>query len=160
MKYTLTFLLTIVFCLQTFAQDQKIVLKKNEITIPLNTELKITVKVDNDLLTDFKLISQKSIITKIDLISILEGIEKKDIISNEIEFKFSEADFMGSGIIVLTTLQHLNKPIIFKAKIKIKGTAAYTETSIVPKHPNVFSIEQWRDDIEYIFLYDFKIQKE
>jgi len=36
----------------------------------------------------------------------LDKIDKKDIISNEIEFKFCHADFLGSKIVVLTTLHH------------------------------------------------------
>ena len=142
------------------AQTQKLILKKNEITIPINTEFKISANMQGYQLSDFQLISQATIKTKLDMISMLEGIKKEEIISNEIEFKFAEADFMGSKIIVLTTVQHLKKPIIFKAKIKIKGKDDYFETSIVPKHPNVFSVEQWNDEIESIFLYDFKIKNE
>jgi hypothetical protein len=66
------------------------------------------------------------------MMSVLQKTEKK-IISNEIEFKFSKADFMGSKLIILTTLQHFTKPIIFEAKIRLKGTEKYIETSIVPK---------------------------
>ena len=90
----------------------------------------------------------------------LDSEEKKDVVSNEIEFKFCYADFMGSKLVVLTTVHHLESSMIFKAKIKINGSENYIETSIVTIHPNVLSIEQWQDEIDSIILYDFAIVTE
>ncbi len=138
------------------SQNEKVEIKNDEITIPINTELKINAEEKNGRLSNFNLMSESTIKEPIDMMATLEKIEKKEIFSNEIDFKFSEADFMGSKLIILTTVQHFTKPIIFKAKIKIKGSNNYTETSIVPKGPNVFSVEQWRDEIESIKLSNFK----
>jgi len=155
MKNYFYFFFAFFFSVQIFSQNLKI--SNGEITIPINTELKITVQKINNKLSDFKLINESKIEKPINMIDALANITKKDIVSDEIEFKFSNADLMGSKIIILTTVQHLKSPITFKAKIKIKGGTKYYETSIVKKIPNVFSVEQWRDDIESVFLYDFKI---
>lgn len=66
---------------------------------------------------------------------------------------------MGSKLIILTTLQHFTKPIIFEAKIRLKGTEKYIETSIVPKGSNVFSVEQWNDDIDSIIISNLKFDE-
>lgn len=50
----------------------------------------------------------------------LDNVEKKDMVSNEIEVKFCYADVMGSKIVVLATVHHLEKPIPFKGKHKKK----------------------------------------
>jgi hypothetical protein len=140
-----------------FAQKSKLNVENNEITIPLNIELKLRVEERDGKLENFQLINQSKVNKPIDMMNALDDLEKVEIISNEIDLKFCYADFLGSKIIVLTTIHHLEKPITFKAKIKIKGISEYIETSIVDIYPNVISIEQWQDEIESIFLYDFKI---
>ncbi len=155
MKHIPYLFLALFFSIQICSQNLKI--NNNEITIPINTELKISVKNIDNKLSDFKLINESKIDKPIDMMDALKNIEKKEIISDEIEIKFSNAELMNSKLIILTTLHHLTTPITFKAKIKIKGDTNYRETSIVKKIPNVFSVEQWQDDIDSIFLYDFKI---
>lgn len=155
MKHSLYLFLTLFFSIKICSQNLKI--NNNEITIPINTELKISVKNIDNKLSDFKLINDSKIDKPINMMDALKNIDKKEIISDEIEIKFSNAELMNSKLIILTTLHHLTAPITFKAKIKIKGDRNYRETSIVKKIPNVFSVEQWQDDIDSIFLYDFKI---
>ncbi len=71
---------------------------------------------------------------------------------DDMYIKFNNSDF-GS---LLTVIHKLDKPIIYKARIKIKGRNGFLETSIHPCYPNVVSVEQWQDKIELIELYDFK----
>ncbi len=156
MKYSFLLFIALFLSIKSNAQNEKTAINNDEIKIPLNTELKIKVQEKKGKFSNFEIIDESKIKNPIDLMSVLEKIEKKEIISDEIEFKFSEADFMGSKLIILTTIQHFKQPIIFKAKIRIKGSEKYIETSIVPKAPNVFSVEQWRDDIDSIMLSDFK----
>ena len=145
------------FSIGVLAQNSNVKLNNDEIIIPLNSEFKINVEINKDKLDNFKIINQSEVSEPIDMMKALENVEKKDTIANEINFKFCYADFMGSKLVVLTTVHHLENSIIFKAKIKIKGRTDYIETSIVDKHPNVYSIEQWQDEIETIILYDFQI---
>ena len=159
-KHTILILGILLLSTGFFVQKSKLKVDNNEITIPLNIELKISVEEKNGKLNDFKLLNQAKVKKPIDMMKALDNVEKKDIVSNEIELKFCYADFMGSKIVVLTTVHHLEKPITFKANIKIKGKSEYIETSVVDKYPNVFSIEQWQDEIETIVLYDFEIVKE
>jgi hypothetical protein len=128
---TLTFI-ALILSITSFAQNSKILVKSDELIIPINTEFKIRAKENNGKILNYELITESKISGPIDMMSVLQKTEKK-IISNEIEFKFSKADFMGSKLIILTTLQHFTKPIIFEAKIRLKGTEKYIETSIVPK---------------------------
>ena len=156
MKKSLLLLLSLLLSIQNFAQNQKAIIDNNKIIIPINTELKFNVKNNDGKLTDFELIDEAKIETPIDMMEVLKNAKRRDIISAEIDFKFSQADMMGSKIIVLTTLQHFTFPIIFKAKIRLKGKSDYIETSIVQVQPNVFSFEQWQNDIDSIILYDLK----
>ena len=159
MKYSILAFLAISLSLNLFSQNQKVIIKDDKIIIPINTELKISTKEKKEKISNFEIKTESEIRELIDMMSVLGKIEKKEIISDEIDFKFSKADFMGSKIIILTTLQHYTKSIIFKAKIRIKGTENYVETSIVPKAPNVFSVEQWNDDIDSIILFDFRFDE-
>jgi hypothetical protein len=156
MKYLLLVLFTFFLSVKSYAQSDKTIIKDDEITVPLNTGLKISTQEKNGKFSDFEIITQSKIKSPINMMAVMEKIERKEIISDEIDFKFSEADFMGSKSIILTTVQHFTKPVIFKAKIRIKGNKNYVETSIVPKAPHVFSVEEWRDDIDSIILSDLK----
>ncbi len=76
---------------------------------------------------------------------------------NSIEFTFSESEMMGNSIFTLLNIQKTGKTMNFKAKIKLKGTTIYQSTSIMPSSSNAASVEQWRDNIDSIFLYDFEL---
>ena len=157
MKKNYFIIIGLLISIVTFSQDLEV--KSGEIKIPLNRKILISAENINGQLTDFKLLNQDKVDKPIDLMKTLDNIEKTECTSNEIEFKFCYADFMGSKIIVLTTIHHFKNSITFKAKIKLKGSDNYNKTSIVEKFPNVLSIEQWQDEIESIILYDFEIKK-
>jgi len=160
MKYSILIFLAIFLSLNLFLQNQRVIIIKDDIIIiPINTELTISTKEEKGKFSNFEIKTESEIKAPIDVMSVLGKIEKKEIISDEIEFKFSQADFMGSKSIVLTTLQHFTKSIIFKARIRVRGAENYVETSIVPKAPNVFSVEQWSDDLDSIILFDFKLDE-
>ena len=141
----------------TTAQNQNLKIGNNQITIPINTTIKISVEIKDGKIENFKLLSQAKVEKPVDVINMFENVKKQNIISNKIEFTFSYADFMGDKNIVLVTTHHLEKPITFKAKIKYKGSPTYVETSIADTYPNVLSVEQWQNEIESIILYNFKI---
>ncbi|MBN1637359.1 MAG: hypothetical protein JW866_00205 [Ignavibacteriales bacterium] len=145
--------------IQTYGQSNELKVEADKITIPIGNELKINVDVEDEKLTGFELLEQKVVEDKLDIMDALDDFQKPNIISNEIELKFCYAGFLGTKIVVLVIVQHFEKAIIFKAKIKIKGSIGYKETSITEKNPNVFCIEQWQQDIESIFLYDFEVIK-
>jgi len=133
----------------------------NEIEISIDHKITVSTKLNNTTINDLKLIKKVKIKKPLDALSHLENTKKKkEIISDKITFEFAHADFLGHPVIILTTLHHFEKAISFKAKIKIKDREDYIETSILTKHPNVISIEQWKDDIESIILYDFKLEED
>ncbi len=156
MKYSIFILLTLFLSLKSFAQSQKAAVKSNEITIPINTELKVNVKENNGMFSNFLISEESTIKNTIDLMSIVNNREIKKIAPGKIEFKFSKADYKGLKLTILSVFHQFKKPILFKAKIRIQGTKNYTETSVVPKSSGVISVEQWQDDIDSIVLYDFK----
>ena len=160
MKKQFLLIVIVLLSFEFSPKNSKLKVDNNQIVIPINKELKISVEINNGNLNNFKLISKSKVKKPIDMMKAFDNIEKEEIVSNEIEIKFCHADFMGSKMVVLKTVHHLEKPIIFKAKIKIKGRPDYIETSIVNKYPNVVSIEQWNDEIESIILFDFTILEE
>jgi len=151
------FLFVVFLSTGLFAQSGKPQVENSKITIPINTKLIISVENNNGTLNNFKLLEKEKVNKPIDMMSSFEDIEKEEVVSNEIELSFSYADWLDSKMIVLTTVQHLEQTIHFKAKIKLKDSNRYFETSIVDVYPNVISMEQWQDDIESIILYDFVI---
>ena len=157
MRKIIILLLGIFVSSATFAQNLKLHIDSNEIIIPIGYEIKISVEQNDLKIEKFELLDKSEIEKPIDMMKALDEFERKDTISNEMEFKFCWADFGGSKIVVLTTVHHLEESMTFKAKIKIKGRKDYIKTSIVDKYPNAISIEQWQDDIESIMIYDFII---
>lgn len=112
---------------------------------------------ENNRITGFKLVSEENITEKKDMFEILENFKKDKIIDNSIEFTFSESEMMGNTIFTLLTIQKTGKRMNFKAKIRLKGADIYQSTSIMPSISNAASVEQWRDDIDSVFLYDFEL---
>ncbi len=161
MKNTLLLLMFILnFSFWTHAQNNTPGIKSGEIRIPLNTTLRITVVQNNGALQQPEILETGTLDQPIDVMEAMKGSRAQAKEAQEIAFTFGDADFMGSKYIVLNTLHHLKDPIIFKARIKIKGFSEEVETSIVSIPPNALSVEQWRDDIEYIVLYDLKVYDE
>lgn len=63
---------------------------------------------------------------------------------------------MTSTMYVLIVIQKQEK-ITFKAKIRLKGNSSYQSTSIMPAISNSVLVEQWKDHIDSIILYDFEL---
>ena len=63
--------------------------------------------------------------------------------------------------IALTLQNRLPKALRYRAAVRLKGSGAYVETSlIVPVTPGLFSFESWQDPIEELVLFDFKLTDE
>jgi hypothetical protein len=157
MKKTILFLIISFSSNYLFSQEVDLKIAPDEITIPIGTIIKLSTNTDGSEIGNFELLEKSLIEDPVDMMELMGSYERQEIVSNEIEFKFSQADFMGSKMIILTTVHHLEVAFIFDAKIRIRGRTDFIETSITPKHPNVFSVEQWRDDIDYIILSNFRV---
>lgn len=146
------FLITI-----TLAQE-KISLNKGEITIPIGKKVILKSELKNNKIITFELIQEQNMTDKPDIFKILKDFKKDVKTDNTIEFTFSEAEMMDTPVFVLMTIQKIGKKMSFKAKIRLKGTSDYRSTSIMPALNNVNSVEQWKDNIDSIILYDFELE--
>ncbi|MDR6514551.1 hypothetical protein [Chryseobacterium camelliae] len=138
--------------------QENIILKKNEITIPLGKKIILIPELEEHKVIGFKRVSEDDITEKKDVFLMLKNFKKSSLNDNTIEFEFSESEMMKSPIITLVTVQKTGKKMGFKAKIRLKGSPLYQPTSIVPAHSNMVSVEQWNDPVDSIFLYDFKLE--
>ncbi|WP_294215230.1 hypothetical protein [uncultured Chryseobacterium sp.] len=138
--------------------QENIIIKKNEITIPLGKKIILIPELEEHTVIRFKKVSEDKVTEKQDMFQVLKNFKKSDVNDHTIEFTFSESEMMKSPIITLVTVQKTGKKMSFKAKIRLKGSPLYQPTSIVPAHSNVFSVEQWNDTVDSIFLYDFKLE--
>lgn len=59
--------------------------------------------------------------------------------------------------LILMTKNPFSKPLKFRALARLKGRKDYFETSIVPVESGLFGAELWRDPIEELVLFDFKL---
>ncbi|MCJ8154628.1 hypothetical protein MKJ01_12725 [Chryseobacterium sp. SSA4.19] len=155
MKNTFSLFL-ILFTVIIHAQE-KILLKKGEITIPIGKKVILKPEFKNDKIVNFEMISEENRTERKDMFEMLKSFKKDNIKDNTIEFTFSEAEMMNNPLFILLTIQKTGKKMNFKAKIRLKGSSIYHSTSIMPAHSNVTSIEQWKDTIDSIFLYDFEL---
>lgn len=152
MKINLTLLIFLISTFTLLGQEQTEI-NKGKIIIPIKKELNLKVKIKKERIVKFEIIEEKDVTEPSEFMS---SMEEKPENFDDIYIKFNKSDF---GML-LTVIHKLEKPIIYKAKIKIKGRHDLVETSIHPCYPNVISVEQWRDNIEKIELYDFKYYKE
>jgi len=152
MKTNLILLFFIISSFTLFGQEQTKI-KKGKISVPIKKELNLKAQIKKGKIIKFEIIEEKVLTEPSEFMSSMD--EKPDSF-DDIYIKFNKSDF---GIL-LTVIHKLEKPIIYRAKIKIKGHQDLVDTSIHPCYPNVISVEQWRDDIEKIELYDFKYYKE
>jgi len=155
MKNVLSIII-ILFATITQAQE-KVLIKKSEITIPIGKKIILRPEIKNDRIASFILTFEETVNEKKDVFDILQNFKKDELENNDIEFTFSESEMMKNPIFTLITIQKTGKKMSFKAKIRLKGTTIYQSTSIIPSHSNVASMEQWRDNIDSIFLYDFEL---
>lgn len=152
MKTHLILLMLLIFTTTLFGQEQTKV-EKGKILLPLKKEVNLKVNIKNKKIKEFEIVTEKNLSGPSEFMS---SIDEKPEIFDDIYIKFNTSDF---GIL-LTLIHKLDKPIIYKAKIKIKGTEEFITTSIHPCYPNVISVEQWSSDIEMIELYDFELIEE
>jgi len=74
-----------------------------------------------------------------------------------IEFKYD--DFGDHKASLLKVSNPFKKSLSYKAKIKPITSSNYSETSIVPVYPKIYSTEMWPYKIESVILTEFKLDK-
>lgn len=146
------------FLLLIIQAQEKTLIKKAEVTIPIGKKLILKPQIDGHKIISFEITEEQNISEKPDMMNVLKNFEKDQIIDNSIEMVFCEAQMMKSSFFVLKTIQKTGKRMTFKAKIRLKGSPLYSATSIMPVGSNSLSFEQWKDTIDSIFLYDFELQ--
>ncbi|MCD0456558.1 hypothetical protein LPB85_14015 [Chryseobacterium sp. LC2016-27] len=149
-------LFILLFIITVNAQE-RVLIKKSEITIPIGKKIILKPEFQKNRIINFELVSEENITEKKDMFDMLKNFKRDETKDNSIELTFSESEMMGNSIFTLLTIQKTGKTMNFKAKIKLKGTTIYQSTSIMPSSSNAASVEQWRDNIDSIFLYDFEL---
>lgn len=137
--------------------QEKITLKKGEITLPIGKKVLLKPEIKNNTIKKFEIAKEENITEKIDFFDMLRNYKKDDVKDNSVELLFSEGQLMGSPIFVLNVIQKTGRNMIFKAKIRLKGSSSYQSTSITPSVSNTAHMEQWKDNIDSIILYDFEL---
>ncbi len=145
------------FCILIVQAQEKITLNKGEITIPIGKKILLKAEIKNNKIINFEAIKEENITEKIDFFDMLHHFKKDNIKDNSIELLFSEGQLMGAPIFVLNVIQKTGKKMNFKAKIRVKGSSSYQPTSIMPAVSNSAHMEQWKDNIDSIILYDFEL---
>jgi hypothetical protein len=108
---------------------------KDKVTISLGKKLFVQFERKNDVLSRPKIVKQAG--------------EKPPTPT----FDFGTMD----DNLMLMTQNPFSKDLKFRAAMRLKGRKDYVETSIVPVRSGRFSIELWRDAIEELVLFDFKL---
>jgi hypothetical protein len=137
--------------------QEKITLTKGEITIPIGKKILLKPEIKDNKITNFEVIKEENAAEEIDIFDVLETFKKDNVNDNSIEITFSEAQMMTTPIYALVLVQKTGKQMLFKAKIRLKGDSSYQPTSIMPSASNAVHVEQWKDTIDSIILYDFKL---
>jgi hypothetical protein len=75
-----------------------------------------------------------------------------------IEFKYDK--FGNQKASILKVSNPFVKSLNYKAKIKQMSSSNYSETSIVPVYPKIYSMEMWPNKLESIILTEFTFDKE
>lgn len=152
------FALLFLFLIIITQAQEKVSLNKGEITIPIGKKVTLKPILKENKIISFEFINEQNILDKPDIFKILKDFKKDEKTDNTIEFTFSEAQMMNTPIFTLITIQKTGKKMNFNAKIRLKGTSNYIATSIMPSQNNVTSVEQWKDAIDSIILFDFKLE--
>ena len=137
--------------------QEKITLTKGEITIPIGKKILLKPEIKDNKITNFEIIKEENAAEEIDIFDVLETFKKDNVNDNSIEITFSEAQMMTTPIFALVLVQKTGKQMLFKAKIRLKGDSSYQPTSIMPSASNAVHVEQLKDTIDSIILYDFKL---
>lgn len=155
MKKIIT-IVTLFIIILTSAQ-QKVSINNGEITIPIDKKILLKPQIKNNKIISFEIVKEENITEQIDLFDSLENFKKDEIKDNSIDLTFAEGFMMTSTTYVLMVVQKTGKKLLFKAKIRLKGNSSYQLTSIMPAVSNTVHIEQWKDHIDSIILYDFEL---
>jgi len=145
------------FLILIIQAQEKIALNKGEITIPIGKKILLKPEIKKNKIISFEIVKEENIKEKVDFFDMLHHFKKDDVKDNSIELLFSEGQLMGAPIFVLNTIQKTGKKMGFKAKIRLKGSSSYKPTSITPSVSNTAHMEQWKDRIDSIILYDFTL---
>lgn len=145
------------FLILIIQAQEKITLNKGEITLPIGKKVLLKPEIKNNTISKFKIAKEENITEKIDFFDMLRNYKKDDVKDNSVELLFSEGQLMGAPIFVLNVIQKTGRNMIFKAKIRLKGSSSYQSTSITPSVSNTAHMEQWKDNIDSIILYDFEL---
>lgn len=145
------------FLMLIIQAQEKTALKKGEITIPIGKKILLKPEIKNNKINNFEIVKEENINEKVDFFDMLHHFKKDGVKDNSIELLFSEGQLMGAPIFVLNTIQKTGKKMVFKAKIRLKGSSSYQPTSITPSVSNTAHMEQWKDNIDSIILYDFEL---
>lgn len=149
-------IITVFLIILTSAQE-KISLNKGEITVAIGKKILLKPEIKNNKIISFEIIKEDNITQKVDLFDTLENFKKDEVKDNSIEITFAEGFMMTSTMYVLIVIQKTGKKLLFKAKIRLKGNSSYQSTSIMPAISNSVLVEQWKDHIDSIILYDFEL---
>ncbi|MFP3596617.1 hypothetical protein [Chryseobacterium sp. SIMBA_029] len=152
------FFLLSLFLIISIQGQEKVLLNKGEITIPIGQKIILQPKIRNNIIIGFTMVQDQKAIDSIDLMEMFKNLERDKITDNSIEMTFSEAQMMNTPLFVLITVQKTGKKMNFKAKMRLKGGSSYSSTSIMPVISNATSVEQWKDPIDSIILYDFELE--
>ncbi len=137
-------------------QEQIATISHDTILIPIGTELTIQVDTTDLNLKNFKILNQSKVAKPIELTRSYYSQNPKNNSKDVIEFTFSYAYVNLSRKIALNTRHLFSDLLIFKARIKYRGSDKFVETSIMQEFPYIISTELWQSDIEIIELSNFK----
>jgi len=146
----------ITICQDCLGQENIASIRRDTILIPIGTEMTIQVDTTEINLKNFKILNQSKVANPIELTRSYYSQNPKNKSKDVIELTFCYANVMQSKKIVLNTRHLFSDLLIFKARIKYKGSDKFVETSIMEEFPYVISTELWQLDIETIELSNFK----
>jgi len=149
-------IITVFLIILTSAQEN-FFLNKGEITVPIGKKILLKPEIKNNKIISFEIVKEDNITQKVDLFDTLENFKKDEVKDNSIELTFAEGFMMTSTMYVLIVIQKTGKKLLFKAKIRLKGNSSYQSTFIMPAISNSVLVEQWKDHIDSIILYDFEL---
>jgi hypothetical protein len=109
---------------------------KDKVSITLGKQIDVQFDQKDDALSEAKVVEKPD--------------DKRPVV--HIEFSKMNQDLM------LSTQNPFPKDLSFRAAFRLKGSRAYVETSIVPVRAGIFGMEMWRDPIEELVLFDFKLK--
>jgi hypothetical protein len=146
MKNLLLFLIITCFITSINAQDiAKVKKEENKfiygsaIKLFIGDKILVETKLDNNMLSDFKIVNAISDSSRTMII----------------EFTYEKLGGQKSSLLKVSN--PFDKIVKYKAKMQLTGKNSYFETSVVPVHPKIYSMETWPYKIECIILTDFKL---